>query len=61
MCMFANGFMGRTFLRKVPNKKMFGNHSTETIAQDITQNPDKKKKIKQKKNPTHGDFSEVLA
>lgn len=61
MCMFANGFMGRTFLRKVSNKKMFGNHSTETIAQDITQNPDKKKKIKQKKNPTHGDFSEVLA
>lgn len=44
MCMFANGFMGRTFLRKVPNKKMFGNHSTETIDQDITQNPDKKKK-----------------
>lgn len=44
MPMFANGSMGRTFLREVSNKKNFGIHSTEPNAQDITKHPEEKNK-----------------
>lgn len=59
MCMFANGFMGRTFLRKVPNKKCL-----ETIVQKLllkTLPRIQTRKKNKKKKTTHGDFSEVLA